>query len=372
MKNIVAITTAVIVGTAAMTAQPASAKELIYGSWLGAKSATNLRSMPAYFEAIKKSTNGEIEWKLVGGGQLASGPGTIDAVKNGLMDAGVMMAPYTPKEVPSSNLIFNQSLIGDHLLASVGAMNETLMLNCPSCHEEFRRNNAVGFSGFGVSPYLFMCRKEVKTTADLNGLKVRGSGAGVSIVKLAGGTPVAMPPNEATTALERGVLDCVLGGVSWLRNFGYMDVVKYVLDAPMGMGGPPVMMYMNRKSWAGLTPAQRKAHVDNAALLVAVHMFQAEVAFDQEVIEEAKKKGIVFHKGGNDFMKVMEQWNSQQRAQNIKNAADAGVKNGDAIVDAYLASYKKWIELMKGIKTQDEYQAAIQREIYSKIDPEKL
>jgi TRAP-type transport system periplasmic protein len=267
---------------------PTAAKELVYGSWLGAKTGTNEKSLPTYFNAVKRDTNGEIEWNLVPGGQLASGPGTLEAVKNGLMDAGVAMAPYTPKELPAANMIFSQSLLGDDVLAAAAAMNETVLLNCPECVEENRRNNAVGFAGYSVAPYALMCRREVRTVQELKGLKVRSSGGGVSIMNIAGATPVAMNPADATTALERGALDCVLGALAWLHNFGYMDVTKAVLDYPMGIGGPPYLMYVNREVWQAMTPEQRRAHIDNAPLLVAVEVMDAQLAYQNEVGAEAQ------------------------------------------------------------------------------------
>jgi TRAP-type transport system periplasmic protein len=338
---------------------PAAAKELVYGSWLGAKTGTNEKSLPTYFNAVKRDTNGEIEWNLVPGGQLASGPGTLEAVKNGLMDA--------------ANMIFSQSLLGDDVLAAAAAMNETVLLNCPECVEENRRNNAVGFAGYSVAPYALMCRREVRTVQELKGLKVRSSGGGVSIMNIAGATPVAMNPADATTALERGALDCVLGALAWLHNFGYMDVTRAVLDYPMGIGGPPYLMYVNRDAWQGMTPEQRRAHIDNAPLLVAVEVMDAQLAYQNEVVAEARKRGIIFHRGGDDFAAVMAERDRIQKNENIEVAKTAGVKNAGAILDAYLASYEKWKGLMAQIgDDRERYIEALKREIYDKLDPESL
>ena len=136
------IQTAAVAGAMAMTAVPVVAKDLVYGSWLGSNNATNTQAIAPYLDMVSKATNGEITWTLVPGAQLANGPATPDAVGTNLMDAGLVMAPYQPSMLPATNLIFSQSLIGDHLLASVGAMNETVMLNCPDCLAEYKRNNA--------------------------------------------------------------------------------------------------------------------------------------------------------------------------------------------------------------------------------------
>ena len=359
----------------ALIALPAAAQtNLVYGSWLGVSNTTNTEALVPYFDLVKEATDGEIAWAMVGGAQLANGPGTPEAVGAGIIDGGLVMAPYQPRMLPATNLIFSQSLPGDHLLASVGAMNETVMLNCEECHEEYRENNAVGFAGYGVSPYLFMCRGDVADLSDLQGKKIRGSGGGVSIIEIAGGTPVSMPPSEATSALERGTLDCVLGAVSWLSSFGYMDVTDTVIDAPMGMGGPPIMMYVNRDIWEGMTPEQRAAHIEHAPDLLAMETYDAQIATDEKAIAGAEEKGVSFVDGGEDFAEVMRQRDEIQYDLNVENARAAGVEDPEAILDAYLAAYEKWQGLVADEIGDDreKFREVLWREVYSKVDPESL
>ncbi|WP_159585666.1 hypothetical protein [Chelativorans xinjiangense] len=351
-----------------------AAQELVYGSWLGASNYTNTKALVPYFDMVREATNGEVDWKMVGGAQLATGPGTPEAVGSNLMDAGLVMAPYQPRMLPATNLIFSQSLIGDDYLASVGAMNEVLMLGCDECHEEFSANNAVSFAGYGTSPYLFMCRGNLQSIEDLQGLAIRSSGGGVSITNILGGTPVSMPPSEATSALERGALDCVLGAVAWLTSYGYMDVVETVISAPMGMGGPPVMMYVNRDVWEAMSPEARKAHIDHAPDLVTMTTFDSQIAVDEKTVEEARSRGITFIEGGEPFAEVMEKRDAIQYEENVEAARDSGVKNPEAILDFYLAAFEKWKGIIENEVGDDReaFRKALWREVYSKVDPETL
>ncbi|WP_163264678.1 hypothetical protein [Chelativorans alearense] len=355
-------------------ASPLAAQELVYGSWLGASNNTNTKALVPYFDMVREATGGEVDWKMVGGAQLATGPGTPEAVGSNLMDAGLVMAPYQPRMLPATNLIFSQSLIGDHYLASVGAMNEALMLGCDECREEFEANNAVGFAGYGTSPYLFMCRGKPEGIEDLQGLAIRSSGGGVSITNILGGTPVSMPPSEATSALERGALDCVLGAVAWLTSYGYMDVVNTVIDAPMGMGGPPVMMYVNRDIWEAMSPEARKAHIDHAPDLVTMTTFDAQIAVDEKTEEEARSRGITFIEGGEPFAQVMEKRDAIQYEENVAAARDSGVKDPEAILDFYLAAFEKWKGIIENEVGDDReaFREALWREVYAKVDPEAL
>jgi TRAP-type C4-dicarboxylate transport system substrate-binding protein len=218
-----------------------------------------------------------------------------------------------------------------------------------------------------------MCRGDVTTIEDMKGLKIRGSGGGVNIIELIGATPVSMPPSEATSALERGTIDCVLGAVAWLRSYGYMDDTDSVIEAPMGMGGPPMMMYVNRGVWEGLTPEQRQAHIDAAPDLVTLTTYDAQMALDDEVKEDALAAGVTFHEGGEPFDAIMAQRDEIQYGLNADNARNAGVENPEAILDAYLAAYDKWKALIaENGDDRDTFRQLLWDEVYSKVDPEAL
>lgn len=349
------------------------AEEFIYGSWMGANASTNAISLPKYFAAIAEATQGSVEWTLVPGGQLASGPGTVDAVAGNLIDAGTMMAPYTPRELPAMNAIFSRTVAGNDIVGTAGAMNELLMLHCPQCQAEFRRNNAIGFGAYNTSPYALMCRPEIRTVSDLSGIKVRASGGGVAIMTAAGATPVAMNPAEATAALERGVVDCVMGSPAWLRNYGYMDIVSYVLDYPLGMAGPPLLMYLNRDRWDNMTPEQRQAHIDAAPMLVATGTIEAQILVDAEVREAAIAKGIEFIAGGDDFAHIMEARVAEQEAEIVKLAESAGVDDAQGLLDTYRDLLVKWASISEDVGLDAAaFAEVLQQEVFSKIDPEAL
>ena len=91
---------AVLGGTLAGT--PASAQELIFGSWTVPKEYQNVHVMPPIFQNIEKETNGAIKWKLIAGGQIADGKGTFAAVKDGLMQGGLGIVTYTPATIPKA------------------------------------------------------------------------------------------------------------------------------------------------------------------------------------------------------------------------------------------------------------------------------
>ena len=372
MRHHLKYLTVALAGTFAATTS-VQADTYVYNSWFGNKHTVNTLALAPVFAMIAEQTNGEAEWDLVVGAQLASGPGTPEAVSSGLVDGGMAFAPYQPRLLGATNTIFSNSLLGPDVMAAVAAMNETVMLGCPECQEEYKDMNAVGFAGYAVTPYRFMCRQVIETVSDLEGLKVRASGGGVSISEIAGATPVSMSPGDATTALERGTLDCVLGSVSWLHSFGYMDVVESVVDSPMGNGGPPLLMFINRDVWNGMSPEARATHIRLAPELVVSATLEGQIENDVGIVNRAKEAGIVFTPDSDEFQAVMLEHDKRQRQRVIDEATAAGVEHPAEILEYYLASYARWQVLLdeRG-RDHDSIVQALWDEIYSKVDPENM
>ncbi len=357
----------------ALSAATADARELIYGSWVSPKHPVMSIALPHLFKGVEKDTGGAVKWKMVAGGQLVNGRGTLAGLRDGLIDAGMSIPSYTPKHLPASNSFFSSLVFGKDIVAAGGATTETVLLHCPQCTKEFKKNKTVMIGGYSASPFMLMCRDKITNLAELKGKKVRSSGGGVFLMKAAGAIPVAMSPAQATTALQRGALDCVLGAPSWLRSYGYQDVAKHIIDYPLGMVGPVLSMFINRGVWNKMTMAQKKAHLKYAPRVVAHSVITSYLLRDEEVLKNAKKAGVTLHPGGKEFDDLVAKRQKDQRQQNIDNAKKFGVKNPEAIIVAFEKALVKWRRLSKGIgRDVAKYEAALKREIYDKLDINKL
>jgi TRAP-type transport system periplasmic protein len=349
------------------------ARELTFGSWTPPRDAYNTKTLPAVFEQIKQDTKGSITWKLITGGALLDARGTVPGVKDGLADAGLGIAPYVPNLLPATNMIFSTSVWGNDVVAATAASVETAILNCQECLDEHKAQNALPLGGFTASAYMPMCRDNVKSLADLKGKRVRASGGGVALMEALGAIPVAMDPASATTALQRGTVDCVHGDPQWLEGFGYMDVTKSVFFHPMGIGGPAMALYLNRNTWQSLTPDEKKAMVRGAALASAMQAINSFILEGERVLNEAKAKGIALNPGGKDVDDIIAGFAKKQQDGNIEAAKKFGVKNADAIMAAYLKNVEKWRGLSKEIgRDVNKMRDALMREVYDKFDTAKF
>jgi len=326
IKRVFSIMAGALAG-ALVAGSPASAEELVYGSWLPAGEYLNRVVLPKAFAAIAKDTNGAITWKLVPGGQLADPKATFEAVKSGMMAGGMGISSYVPNLIPSLNTIYTTLVFGDDVVAATGAALETATLNCPSCIAEYKKINAVALSGWTSAPYYLACREPVKSLADLKGKRVRATGGYVGLLQLADAVPVAATLVEAVGLLQRGGLDCQFGVYGWLKIFGYADFIKNVTDYPLGMTGPPVGMLLNRDVWNKMTLEQKKIHLKAAAYVSADLALGQFVIENEQIFQELKRtKGLIAVKANKqEFDALVLKYEPIMRQRDIDNAKKFGV-----------------------------------------------
>ncbi len=359
----------------AVMIQPLSAKELIYGSWVSAKHGVNKAGLEPFFKAVEKDTGGSVKWKLLAGGQLVSARSTLPGVRDRIVDAGFVIPVFARKALAHSNVIFDTSAFGSDVVAIGAAATETIMLDCPECQAEYRKNKTVYLGGFGITPFKLICAKPVTTLAQVKGKKVRAVGAAARWVKAMGGIPVAMSPVDGVTAMQRGALDCLHGPAAWLRSYGYMDVAKSVINYPMGSPRGLALLAMNRGSWNKLSLSEKKVMLKHMPAATARATLIGYVADDAKVLASARKRGLIIVPGGKEFDVLMAKHRKKELAAIPKALKKVGVKEATAnrIIAVFRKNLKKWEGLSRGIGNDvDKFAAALKSQIYDKLDPDKI
>ena len=371
------ITTLVAAAAIVAAAGQALAVELVYGAGIPAKSDEIALGVDNYAAELGKASKGALTMKVLAGGQVVSLENTLANLRDGTIDAGFVVPTFTRKELKNTNVIYDTEVFGDDPAAITGAANETVLLDCKECMDDFRQNGALYLGSFGNNNKGLICRKEVKTLADVKGLKIRAVGATTRLIAAMGGVPVVMSPPDATTALDRGVIDCVHGVTTWLQNFGYWDVVKYVLETPLGSPRTISSIVYARKAWDKLTPADKKIALDLVPMHLARMVYLVNVAADARIKEIAiKEHHITFIEGGKDFQDLMASFQEKEAVEIPQiDAKQLGVTHAKEIFAAFEKNLGKWEKLAKATNMKNDMNAmaaAYKREIYDKIDPSKL
>lgn len=360
-------------GAALLSAGVLEAKEFVYGAWVAAKHGVNAAGLEPMFKEIEKETKGAVTWKLLAGGQIASARSTLSVIRDRVADAGMVIPVFTQKELAASNTLFDLQTAGTDTIAVAGAATETVMLHCPECLDEYKRHKTVFLAGYGTTPFRLICSSAIVKASDLDGKKVRATGGPSHLFGAMKAVTVNIPPNEGVEAMQRGAVDCSHGPHAWLKAYGFMDVAKHVVDYSFGFPRALGMFVMNRDAWNSLSLEHKKVMLKQLPAAAARATVVGYIGEDEEAKKEATAKGIKFHKGGKDLDEVIAKYRVEERKRVLDGTRSLGVKDPEKIAAAFDKVLAKWEKLSETIDNDvGKFTAALQKEIYDKIDPAKL
>lgn len=358
---------------AALAGAPVNAKELVYGMFAPPTHPVIAAAINPFNEQLEKETNGSLKFRIVPNGQILTAEGTLPGLRDGLADGGYLVTPYARSSLPNTNLIYDLFQFGSDAVAVAGATAEHVLLKCPQCIEEFKKNNVIWVIGLGLSPSKLLCAKKVTELADVRGKKIKGTG-GVEArwVEAMRGVQLNMTMPDAVMAIERGTIDCMIGPVAFIKAYGLWEIVKYVPDAVMGVFRTMGTLVMNRDSWNKLSAAEKQAIIKLAPLTTSLATIKGYIEFDAEVEKEGKTKGIRFG-GGQDIDALKVEHVKKDRLVLIEDAQKRGVKDPAGIMKTHLELLEKWDNIVKGTGHDvDKFSKALWDEVYSKVDLGKI
>jgi TRAP-type transport system periplasmic protein len=282
-----------------------------------------------YVEAV---SNGEVTVEIYPGGQLCGNPDEcLEALQGGIIEifittfggfgnivpeAQVMDMPYIfPNDRVAECALSNESdffrLIRDRTLDQTGNMRLMTI------------SNTGGWRNFATT------RKQIRTPADVSGLKIRTIGSEVQqeLVRSMGGAPTSIAWPEVYTSLATGIVEGTKNGITDIVGMKFHEHLKYMtLDGHAYMGA---MWMMNNDALMALTPEQRKIVDDgfDALRWTAVVM--------------PKRRQIEAYQAFNDAGGEIYVPTPEEKAQFVEISAP--------IYDWYTETYgSEWLDVLKG------------------------
>lgn len=240
-----------ILATATVLAAPAGATTLRFAHWVPPQHTLTATTIDPLIAATAPSG---LEIQVFPGGELGAGPleQYVRAV-TGVADIVWGLQGYTSSQFP-------RTMISELPGALPEGMNGYDMLwnayDAGLLDSEFPGTRPLAL--WLSEPNVFIMRDhDIRTPADLAGLKIRVSGsAAASAVQSLGATPVQMPAGEIYNALQTGLIDGVITGASAIGDFRLDEVANsYTLGAPLGRISFYVVM--NTAAYDGLSDAER-------------------------------------------------------------------------------------------------------------------
>lgn len=356
---------------ATLAATPGEAqKRLAYAGYVTDSHVAMRTGLTPYFESIKEDTGGDIVWELFPGGSMVDAKGTLGAVRDRVIDGGLIVDLYFTSELPAARLWSDLALFGDDGVAVSGAVNEVFFSVCPSCLQNYLDNNIQPLALYSTPRYLLQCTSPISDLASIAGKKVRAAGSWGRLIAAMGGTPLNLPGDQIYEALQRGVADCTVAPIGFLRDYGLWDSVRYVLDLSLGTYHGGMVMDVNTGTWADLSPEERQAHLDLLPELTRnVAQNYAEEESDIKRIAE-EEKGIEWVSPSQDLVDFMQEYRQEELAAVIATAKERGVEGAEELAPAMVETIEKWNRIVAEMDGDyDIFQDALQTNAFSHIEP---
>jgi len=196
------------------------------------------------------------------------------------------------------------------------AILEYIMISCPEYQSEFASSNQVYTPIVSIPSYVMFCNAIVNTVEELNGKRLRISGASwARWAKNFGRLSVAIPIHEVYEVLEQGFVDCTFLSPAELANFNLHDVVKNITtDVPGGLYAAGRAATLNRDPWNRFNTRENEGPLKAGRIMAAYVSFLYQQQADSDMIK-AEKKGINILDGRRQFPRKIKR--SYQRRSKI-------------------------------------------------------
>jgi TRAP-type mannitol/chloroaromatic compound transport system substrate-binding protein len=211
---------------------------------------------------VAEITEGKFQIRVFAAGEIVPALQVLDAVQAGTVEAGHTAPYYYFGKDPAF-------AFGTALCFGMNARQQTAWWHSGGGKEAM----APLYKDYGILSFLAgntncqmggWWRKEIKTVADMKGIKMRiGGMAGLIMAKL-GVVPQQLGAPDIYPALEKGTIDAA----EWVgpyddEKLGFNKVAKFYYYPGFWEGGPMVHAYVNEKKWNEL-PKQYQAAFETA------------------------------------------------------------------------------------------------------------
>ncbi len=303
----------------ATTVQQKQYKWKLVTSW--PKNFPGLGRAPETFaQYVNEMSNGRLQIKVFGAGEIVPGLEVFDAVSEGTAEMGHAAAYYWKGKMPAAP-IFTAIPFG----MNATEMNAWLHYGggMEMWRELYQPFGVVPFAGGNTGVQMAgWFKKEINSIEDLQGLKMRIPGLGGEVLKKAGGIPVTLTGGELFTALQSGAIDAT----EWVGPhndlaFGLFKAADYYYYS--GWHEPAAMLEftVNQSAYQQL-PKDLQKIIEVATRAVNQDMWDEYTARNNSAMNTLlEKHGVKMRPFPEDVVLALKQHSSAVMAEQV--AADS-------------------------------------------------
>ncbi|WEF31292.1 TRAP transporter substrate-binding protein [Pseudoduganella chitinolytica] len=301
-----------------------------------------------FVKRVAQLTGGKFLIRQFAAGEIVPGLQVMDAVQAGTVEIGHTPAYYYFGKDPTfafdCAVPFGLTSRQQTAWFDQGGGRELL-------REFYKGYGIVNFMGGNTGTQMGgWYRKEIKSVADLKGLKMRVAGFAGRVMERMGVVPQQIPAGDVYAALEKGTIDAA----EWVgpyddEKLGLARVAPFYYSPGWWEAGPQLSFYVNQKEWdklpkqyqAALEAASYECHVvmqaeydtKNPAALARLMKNGAKLRnFSKDVMDAAYKHStaVMEEEAAKNakFRKIYEPWKKFRHDQNQwASVAEATMQN---------------------------------------------
>ncbi len=201
----------------------------------------------------------------------------LRTLKSGLFDIVSIRGPQVSRDEPT---ILGFDLIGLNPSFKAGKTHTDAFFDVVDKRLQEKFNTKL-LGVWPAGPQVIFCKPEIKSLADLKGLKVRvGDQSAANFIGGLGATGVPMKFGEVQPSLSRGVIDCAITGPASANSAGWPEATTTVMPLALQLA---INGYgINLDKWNGMADA------DRAKLKTAIDALVADIwAYSEELYVDA-------------------------------------------------------------------------------------
>ncbi len=212
---------------------------------------------------VAEMTDNKFQIQVFAAGELVPGLQALDATSNGTVEMSHTVSYYYVGKDPTfaifSSVPFGLNTRMQNSWLDQGGGNEL-------ANEFYKRYGVVGMACGNTGTQMGgWFRKEIKTVADLQGLKMRIGGIAGQVLAKVGVVPQQLAAGDIYPSLEKGTVDAA----EWVgpyddEKLGFQKVAKYYYYPGFWDGGPTIHAFTNLEKFNSL-PKHYQAILTSAA-----------------------------------------------------------------------------------------------------------
>ncbi len=251
-------------------------------------------------KAVSAATGGRFQIKTFAGGEIVPGLQVLDAVQNGTVECGQTATSFyfgkDPTFAFSTALPFGMNARQQNAWLYHGGGLTTF-------REFLKEYNVINFPAGNTGGQMGgWYRKEIKTVADLKGLKLRIAGLGGAVMAKLGVVPQQIAGGDVYPALEKGTIDAA----EWVgpyddEKLGFNKVAKYYYAPGFWEGCAQIDLIVNLKAWEAL-PKEYQAVLEAAAAAANLDMLSKYDALNMNALKRLVAGGAQLRAFSNEIL----------------------------------------------------------------------